>query len=209
MKNSLNKFYQDFHGKHEKYGFAHHLSTKTRYFQAAIGQGKKILDLGCRDGTITKIFLEGNDVTCIDVDARACQLCRNNLQVEVIWHDLNELLPLLDESYDVVVLSDVLEHIFMAQQLISEIKRVLKPGGIFLGSTPNAYYWTNRIKMVQGIDLVEYMDVTHVHFFSLDSLKGSLNVFSPTEIIPYGKHSLRACYPKMFASDFFWKSEKR
>lgn len=210
MKNYLNNFYHQFHENNGKYGFVHHLTGKTKYFQQEIGENKKILDLGCRDGSMTKIFAGGNSLTCLDVDEYACRLCTTNIKAEVICHDLNDHLPFADESYDVVVLSDVLEHVFLSQSLIAEINRVLKVGGLFLGSTPNAYRWNNRAKMMCGIDVSEYMDETHVHFFSLDSLKRLLyKFFDEVEITSYGKNPLINFWPEMLADDFFWKSIKK
>ncbi|MFA5184111.1 MAG: class I SAM-dependent methyltransferase [Patescibacteria group bacterium] len=210
MKERLSKFYQHFHERQEKYGFVHHLSAKIRYFQAQIGKNKKILDLGCRDGTMAKVFAAGNDLTGVDIDPKACELCRHNLGIKVIWHDLNEPLPFADASYDIVVLSDVLEHVFLTEPLLTEIYRVLKPGGLFLGSTPNAYYWSNRWHMAKGQDLIEYIDATHVRHFSLASLKGLLhNHFDSVAVIPYGQHIFSQYWPTMFAGDFFWKSIKK
>lgn len=209
MEQNLSKFYQSFHEYHEKYGFSHHLTSKINYFKSEIGKDKKILDLGSRDGTLIRNFLVGNNVTCLDIDQRACDLCRSNLKIEVVYHNLNEKLPLGNEQYDLVLMSDVLEHVFLTQHLVSEAYRVLKNGGILLGSTPNAYYWTSRLKMMHGLDLVNYNDPTHVRFFSKQSLQKTLDeVFDRNIIKSYGKHLLSGLWPEMFASDFFWKSIK-
>ena len=209
MLEALSKFYQAYHIEHDKYGFVHHRNSKTKYFLTHINKGQKILDLGCRDGTLTQSFMEDNVLTGMDIDHNACEICRDNLGIEVIWHNLNEPLPIADSSYNIVILSDVLEHVFFAEELLTEIKRVLKPNGFCLGSTPNAYYWTLRLKMLQGIDLSEYSDQTHVHYYSLASLKKLLeNIFTYSEISPYGHNSLTKIYPTLFASDFFWKSTK-
>jgi SAM-dependent methyltransferase len=55
--------------------------------------------------------------------------------------DLNEpLMPLAASSFDVVILSDVLEHIREPELLMSEISRILKPGGYLLLNVPFAYW---------------------------------------------------------------------
>jgi SAM-dependent methyltransferase len=209
MKEMLSQFYSNFNSSQGKYNFAHHLGSKIKYFPAQIGENKRVLDLGCRDGVVTKTFAAGNTLTCLDVDRQACRLCGASLEAEIIWHDLNEPLPLPNENYDVVVLSDVLEHVFLVEPLIAEIRRVLKTGGIFLGSTPNAYYWTNRLKMARGLDLAEYTDATHVHHFSLASLKKLLaSSFQDVEITPYGKNVFLRSWPTLLANDFFWKAVK-
>lgn len=53
--------------------------------------------------------------------------------------DLNGSLPLGDQSFDTVLLSDVLEHIAEPQSLIGEVSRVLRPGGILLLNVPFYY----------------------------------------------------------------------
>jgi SAM-dependent methyltransferase len=67
-----------------------------------------------------------------------------------ILADLNELLPLKSESFDVAVLLDVVEHIIRAEQLIREIWRILKTKGILIISTPNISSLGSRIASLRG-----------------------------------------------------------
>ena len=54
-------------------------------------------------------------------------------------HDINQPLPLCDDSFDTVLLSDVLEHIYDPFALTHEIHRVLNTGGTLIGNTPFLY----------------------------------------------------------------------
>lgn len=209
MSTSLGEAYCRYHEKNRKYGFSHHLSTKKKFLQKEIKQGSFILDLGSRDGELTASFLQGNNVICVDIDPKAIELCQENLGIQAICHDLNNPLPFGDEMFDIVVMADILEHVFFAGELLAEVNRVLKIGGILIGSSPNAFYWTNRLKMFWGIDLVEYIDSMHVKHFSKESLERSIRQsFLKLEIIPYGKHPLAKLWPKVFASDLFWRAYK-
>jgi len=209
-KSRLGEMYHRFHSMNNKYGFVHHLTTKGGFFRKEIGTGKRVLDLGSRDGTLASLLVDSNKVTCLDIDFEGLNLCREKTKAEVVWHDLNDPLPFRDAEFDVVLLSDVLEHVIMNDQLVQECYRVLRDGGIFLGSTPNAYFWSNRIKMLLGIDLIRYIDPTHVRHFSLDSLRDLIGgVFSLIEILPYGRHRLARVLPRIFASDFMWKALKK
>lgn len=54
--------------------------------------------------------------------------------------DLNDGVPLGDGLVSTVIGSDVLEHIYQPQALLADIRRVLKPGGVFLFNTPFLYW---------------------------------------------------------------------
>ena len=205
---NLGKMYHAYHLQEGKYGFAHHLTTKGHLFRSKIGEGRHVLDLGSRDGTLTKVFAPGNSVVCLDVDEFAVKKCRR-FGFASVCADLNERLPFASSSFDVIALADVLEHVPQGQELLDEIRRVLVPGGLFLGSTPNAFFWSNRAKMFCGKDPHEFMDPTHVRYFSLDSLRLTLSrCFIDSDVRPYGHHLLADKLPKLFASDFFWSCRK-
>jgi SAM-dependent methyltransferase len=57
-------------------------------------------------------------------------------------------LPFQDDSFDVVFSIYVLEHVTDPKQLVEEIRRVLKPGGVFLALTPNRYHYVPLIAML-------------------------------------------------------------
>src|SRR5262249_27975188 len=52
-----------------------------------------------------------------------------------------EAIPYADESFDLVLADNVFEHLESPQQVFSEVARVLKPGGLFLGKTPNRCHY--------------------------------------------------------------------
>ncbi len=62
--------------------------------------------------------------------------------------DLNEFLPFQSGSFDAVNLVEVIEHIEHQAQLIREIRRVLKPGGRLLISTPNVLNVFSRVRFL-------------------------------------------------------------
>jgi len=63
----------------------------------------------------------------------------------------SEVLPFEDSSFDVVYCSEVIEHLYNPDNAIEEFKRVLKPRGKILLSTPNLAAWYNRVLLVLGI----------------------------------------------------------
>ena len=102
------------------------------------GPGRRVLDLGCRDGALTRAYAEGNEVVGVDADKEALAEAQK-LGIETRWADLDEPLPFEDETFDVVVAGELLEHLRDPGRVVTEARRVLRPGGTFVASVPNAY----------------------------------------------------------------------
>ena len=112
------------------------------------GTGRTILDLGCLDGTVGELLLrQGNVVYGIDAAAPAVEAAvRRGVQARV--GNLEERLDFPDAMFDVVFAGEVLEHIFAVDGLLSEIHRVLKPGGCLVATTPNLAALGRRILLL-------------------------------------------------------------
>lgn len=168
------EYYEAFHRERNKKGTVH-LPEKTKYISDHIGIGKYVLDLSCRYGDLTANFVKGNRVVGTDVDRNALQICEKEIGIPVFFQDLNTPLQFKSEEFDAVVLSEVLEHLPYPDFTLKEIHRVLKPGGIFLGSVPNGTRLRNRIRfLLSGV--VEH-DPTHLHYYSGGSLRKRLSSF--------------------------------
>lgn len=104
--------------------------------------GKRVLDLGCAGGFMAEALHErGAVVTGIDPAEEAIAAARAHAGQtgRAIAYDIGvgEDLPYEDHGFDAVVCVDVLEHVRDLQQVIREIARVLRPGGLFLFDTIN------------------------------------------------------------------------
>jgi 2-polyprenyl-6-hydroxyphenyl methylase/3-demethylubiquinone-9 3-methyltransferase len=105
-------------------------------------QGKDVLDLGCAGGFMAEsIDDRGARVTGIDPAKEAIAAARAHAKAEgrAISYDVGvgEALPYADASFDAVVCVDVLEHVQSLPKVISEVSRILRPGGMFLFDTIN------------------------------------------------------------------------
>jgi 2-polyprenyl-3-methyl-5-hydroxy-6-metoxy-1,4-benzoquinol methylase len=129
-------------------------------FKNWIGRGKKVLDLGCRDGALSRFYREGNEIIGVDIDREALRICQERSGIETFCLNLNDLLPFEASSFDVVVAGEVIEHLYYPEFFLEEVARVLKPEGRFIGSTCNAFRLRNRRKFLLG---KEYEDNTHLH----------------------------------------------
>jgi ubiquinone biosynthesis O-methyltransferase len=105
-------------------------------------RGKSVLDLGCGGGFMSEALARrGALVTGIDPAAQAIAIAEAHAALErlpIQYHvALGEALPLADASLDCVVCVDVLEHVADLSLVLDEVKRVLRPGGVFLFDTIN------------------------------------------------------------------------
>ena len=99
------------------------------------GEGK-ILDIGCNNGLYLYLLKNiGWDVSEVEINAQAAQ-ASNSLGVNCFCGDL-EGAHYPDHSFDVVRLHHVLEHVRSPHQILLEIKRILKPGGVVYFEVPN------------------------------------------------------------------------
>src|SRR5436190_14498225 len=113
------------------------------------GPGLRILDLGCRTGALTQAYIDGNAVIGLDIDREAL-FHAEGLGIKTVWADADEPLPFAARSFDVVVAGELLEHLSDPALAVAEAHRVLRPGGAFVGSVPNAYRLKNRLRFVLG-----------------------------------------------------------
>ncbi len=105
-------------------------------------QGQRVLDLGCAGGFMAEALgSKGAVVTGIDPAAQAIDAARARAEQigQSIRYDvgIGEDLPYDSDAFDVVVCVDVLEHVKDLQQVLNEVARVLRPGGLFLYDTIN------------------------------------------------------------------------
>lgn len=94
----------------------------------------RVLDVGAGQGFFCKQLRERG------YQVEACDFLQDNFKLkDVPFHkaDLNSAVPLPDNQFDVIVSIEVLEHIENHVRFISELMRVLKPGGTIILTTPN------------------------------------------------------------------------
>ena len=208
-KNLVQTFYEAHHKNGHRLNQSFLESKRGFLFSQWIGQSKKVLDLGGRDGTLTKHFIEKNNVTLGDIDEIALSIAKKNYQIETIKVDLNQSLPFPDKSFDVVVLAEVLEHLPYPLITLSEIKRILKENGEFIGNLPIAYHLKDRWQIIRGRKLLISGDPTHLQFLSYEDVKKLLsNFFNIDEIVILKGGRLSKRFPKAFARNIAFKSSK-
>ncbi len=114
----------------------------TCFDAVAAWKGKTVLDLGCGGGFMAEALASrGAIVTAVDPAVGAIDIAKRHAaeQGHAIRYLVasGESIPLKDHSMDYVVCVDVLEHVADLGKVLDEIRRVLKPGGMFLFDTIN------------------------------------------------------------------------
>ena len=114
-----------------------------------IQPGKKVLDLGCGDGSLLRYLRESRDVFGygVEIDDKNLINCFYN-GVNVIQNDLESGLSGFEsDSFDYVILSQTLQAMRHTEDIIQEMLRVGKQGIV---SFPNFGYWRNRVQVILG-----------------------------------------------------------
>jgi SAM-dependent methyltransferase len=107
-----------------------------RRFVRSLGHVDRALDLGCGDGRLTA-ELDASELTAADVSPLALERARAHLpDARLVELKPDAGLPFGDGSFDLVLCAETIEHVRDVQLLLSEIRRVLRPGGTLALTTP-------------------------------------------------------------------------
>jgi SAM-dependent methyltransferase len=118
---------------------------------------RTILDIGCGDGTAAATaapLLPGHRLIGVDWSQDALRRARTRLPYAVRGELTDGGLPFRAESADAVLFSEVIEHLVDPDAALDEIRRVLRPGGHLMLSTPNLAAWYNRALLLAGVQPV-------------------------------------------------------
>ncbi|HEX6652045.1 MAG TPA: methyltransferase domain-containing protein [Thermoleophilaceae bacterium] len=107
-----------------------------REFVSSLGRVDRALDVGCGDGRLTA-HLDAGELTGADVSAVALGRARSRLpDARLVELDPDAPLPLGDAEFDLILVAETLEHVRDVQLFMSEVRRVLRPGGTLALTTP-------------------------------------------------------------------------
>jgi 2-polyprenyl-3-methyl-5-hydroxy-6-metoxy-1,4-benzoquinol methylase len=154
---------------------ANHTDSRAVVLSAADGY-PRVLELGCSEGLITRVMAErGQQVTGVEFDpAAAASAARWAEQIVVADLDAdNALDPLGHATFDLIIASDVLEHLRHPADALGRALRHLAPGGRLLVSIPNTAHADVRAALLGGqfpYAPLGLLDRTHIHLFTYDSL---------------------------------------
>ena len=112
----------------------------------------RLADVGCFDGTLSMEFFKCGFSTIdgFDVLDSALERARKRGVNAFKWNFEEEPSPAESESYDAIICSDTMEHVFNNQNLVSECRRIMKPSGLAVFVVPNLASLYNRLLVLAG-----------------------------------------------------------
>jgi SAM-dependent methyltransferase len=146
-----------------------------RAFVASLGRAKRALDVGCGDGRLTA-ELDAAELTAADVSAEALRRAERRLPgARLLELEPDAVLPLGDASFDLVLCAETIEHVRDVQLLLSEIRRVLEPGGTLALTTPAHGRGTGLRILLGGFERHFDPVSPHLRFLTARSLEQLLD----------------------------------
>ncbi len=156
----------------------HKFSLIKKYLPKKSHHTIRFLDLGCGEGHFYQgLKQRGYDYKYLGLEFSQEQVKKARRDGIPVRHaNLNEKFPLPDASFDMILASEILEHIYDTELFLEEIHRVLKNDGILFLTTPNIASLGSRLKLLFGIrpaaiDVRVRNTSAHIHGFTFSDLK--------------------------------------
>lgn len=160
---------------------------------ALVPTSLRLLDVGCGDGALGLLVrekvrevhgIEWAEYALEEAEARGVHIRRCDLN--------RDSFPYPDESFDVVTCLDVIEHVLDPRRLLQEIRRVLRPTGALILTTPNVRYVHFVAQLLfrgtfpRTSSDPEGYDGGHIHYFTFSDCAALLAEAQFTSIEGYG-----------------------
>jgi ubiquinone/menaquinone biosynthesis C-methylase UbiE len=163
---------------HEGYVFEGPRIEKVRQLIGEMPTGRKILDIGCGNGTVLACHANKHEIHGVEINEELVTRA-NKIGMKAVVHDVESgPMPYPDKTFDVVFCGETIEHQVDTDWLMAEINRVLKPGGTLVLTYPN-------VRTALGIGMLLIFDLPpmyaaryrapHYRDFTLKTIKMVLN----------------------------------
>lgn len=174
-------------------------AAEERVLSLPAHPGGRLLEIGCGSGaTLQRLVELGWEGMGIDLDAQAVEQARVR-GLDVKQGTLEEQrLP--DDHFDAVACAHVIEHVADPLRTMTEVRRVLRPGGLFVAYTPNAAALGHAIfrRHWRGLE-----PPRHLYLFNASNLAQLARLAAFPE--PTVRSSIRGAGPILLASWALWR----
>ncbi len=213
----------EYHSLNKTYNETDGFQKIKRLLNFENGPKLNILDVGCGSGMLgQKLMSFGHSVVGLDVYPNP-----NNSWIKAC--DITGIWPVIDKSFDVVICTDVAEHLENPEFILTQAQRVLKTDGKLIFGVPNHFDIRQRFRILFGRGIVHWDNIkhnqhawnyAHVRFFSLTELKtffmhtgwqiikGQYNFMGagivPNQMPKFVKNWILKIWPNLFSGKFIF-----
>ena len=150
--------------------------SRVQKILSFVGSKKKVLDIGCYDGTIaSEIIKKGNQVVGVDISPNAVRMAKKKGVQACVCNIEEENLPSSFGKFDVIVAGEIIDHIFDPDSFFQKMRSLLKPGGYLVLTTPNLAGLGSRLSLLFGrlpwMIENEVGRSGHIRYFTLSDLQ--------------------------------------
>lgn len=177
-------YYEDYWSPGESYPAAIYREALYALLEEVVLPSSDCLDFGCGDGSTAGLWLSERARSYVGVDVSSTAVSEAHER----GLDAREIpesgeLPFDPESFDVVLATEVFEHLFRPDEACREVGRVLRPGGSLVITVPNVAYWRRRVDLAlfarwnplgDELSVEQPWRDPHIRFFTLAALRRML-----------------------------------
>ncbi len=161
----------DYDEKYELYRRHHNI-----WLVPLIPNGTKVLDVGCGGGRLGAVLQQekGCTVYGVDISAAAVAEARTVLYASAQMDVAHDSFPFAGERFDVVIFSDVLEHLLDPEGAVNRFWPCLGENGVMIASLPNVANISIRLRLLLGqwnYTRSGLLDYGHVRFYTLATMR--------------------------------------
>lgn len=151
----------------------------SHLFELVESDAHRVLEIGCAEGNLGYALKQkyGSFVTGIELFEAAASIAKSKLDQVLVGNIETMDLPFEEESFDYILLGDVLEHLIDPWATLRKIRPFLKSGGSILICIPNVGHASILISLLAGkwsYSASGLLDKTHLRFFTFDEMKSIL-----------------------------------
>lgn len=170
-------------GNHTKYSrkVIPDIEESLSKIAATIDNYSVVLDIGCSSGMMGRYLAahKGCVIDGVDIDEGALKNCHpiyrkvliKNLEADDLIESLNQ------EAYDFIIVADVIEHLNHPENLLKQLRLLVKPHGTIIFSVPNITHIAASLELLSGhfnYATNGLLDSTHVRFYSYQNLVATM-----------------------------------